>query len=144
MSDMRPLNTLKNTITAPAPAPAGASGTRPTRSAPRRSERAPNGRAAAPAASAAPWAAGPGTVAAARDSWEPPSRRGSAAAPEDPGFHLHPGQMLRDVLTIFLGEIFFLTTFWDFRKLLKHRCERMLELELREIFFVWMEKQTEV
>ena len=81
---------------------------RPTRSAPRRSERAPNGRAAAPAASAAPWAAGPGTAAAARDSWEPPSRRGSAAAPEDPGLHLHPGA--RDAqrcLDTFFGDASF-------------------------------------
>ena len=72
------------------PAPAGASETRPTGSAPRHSERAPSDTAAAPAATRAPWAAGPTTAAAARDSWGPLSRRVSAATPGGLGVHLHP------------------------------------------------------
>ena len=72
------------------PAPTGASRTRPAGSAPRHSERAPSDTAAALAATRAPWASGPTTAAAARDSWGPLSPRVSAAAPGGLEVHLHP------------------------------------------------------
>jgi hypothetical protein len=87
------------------PAPTGASRTRPAGSAPRHSERAPSDTAAALAATRAPWASGPTTAAAARDSWGPLSPRVSAAAPGGLEVHLHPvitchhmSRLLRDLL----------------------------------------------